>query len=34
MLHPNSNSIERKPWGSLEFAVRDETDVCVVFRQW
>jgi hypothetical protein len=34
MLHPNSNNLERKPWGSLEFAVRDKTDVCVVFRQW
>lgn len=33
-LHPNANSVERKPWGSLEFAVRDETQVCVIFRQW
>lgn len=34
MLHPNSKRIEKKPWGSLEFAVRDKTDVCIVFRQW
>ena len=33
-LHPNAKSVERKPWGSLEFAVRDETQVCVIFRQW
>ena len=34
MLHPNSRVIERKPWGAQEFAVRDQTDVCIVFRQW
>lgn len=34
MLHPNANRIQRKPWGSLEFAVLDRTTVCVVFRQW
>jgi hypothetical protein len=34
MLHPNSNAIQRKPWGSQEFAVLDPTTVCVVFRQW
>ena len=34
ILHPNAKSVERKPWGSLEFAVRDETQVCVIFRQW
>jgi hypothetical protein len=34
ILHPNAKSVERKPWGSLEFAVRDETEVCVIFRQW
>lgn len=34
MLHPNSNVLEKKPWGALEFAIRDKTDVCVVFRQW
>jgi len=33
-LHPNAKAMERKPWGSLEFAVRDETQVCVIFRQW
>jgi hypothetical protein len=34
MLHPNSRTVQRKPWGSQEFAVLDSTTVCVVFRQW
>lgn len=34
LLHPNSSTVTKKPWGALEFAVRDATDVCVVFRQW
>ena len=34
MLHPNSKVIEKKPWGAQEFAVRDKTDVCIIFRQW
>jgi hypothetical protein len=34
MLHPNSKKIEKKPWGAREFAVHDNTDVCVIFRQW
>ncbi len=34
MLHPNSKTVEQKPWGAREFGVLDKTDVCVVFRQW
>lgn len=34
MLHPNSKTVTRKPWGAREFAVLDATTVCVVFRQW
>lgn len=34
MLHPNSRSVEQKPWGAKEFAVLDRTGVCVIFRQW
>ena len=34
MLHPNSKAVEKKPWGSREFAVHDQTQVCVIFRQW
>ncbi len=33
-LHPNSHAVQEKPWGAKEFAVRDKTHVCVVFRQW
>lgn len=34
LVHPNSRRVARKPWGAQEFAVRDKTGVCVVFRQW
>jgi hypothetical protein len=34
LLHPNSNRITRKPWGSREFAMLDKTTVCVIFREW
>jgi len=34
LLHPNLSAVIKRPWGALEFAVRDKTDVCVVFRQW
>jgi hypothetical protein len=34
LLHPNSKAVTLRPWGAREFAVRDKTDVCVIFRQW
>jgi hypothetical protein len=34
LLHPNSRQVAKKPWGAREFAVRDKTGVCVIFRQW
>ena len=34
LLHPNSKTVTLRPWGAREFAVRDKTDVCVIFRQW
>lgn len=34
ILHPNSKTVEHKPWGAKEFAVLDSSTVCVVFRQW
>ncbi|MGC3989887.1 MAG: hypothetical protein QM796_09465 [Chthoniobacteraceae bacterium] len=34
LLHPNSKAVTKRPWGALEFAVLDQTGVCVVFRQW
>ena len=33
-LHPNLKTIQSRPWGAREFAVRDRTGVCVVLRQW
>lgn len=34
MLHPNSKVVAKKPWGAQEFAVLDQTGVCIIFRQW
>lgn len=34
LLHPNSPSVQRKPWGAQEFGLLDATAVCVVLRQW
>ncbi len=34
LLHPNSNTVALRPWGSREFALLDKTTVCVIFRQW
>ena len=34
MLHPNSKTVAKKPWGAREFAVLDKTGVCVVFQQF
>ncbi|HUO88909.1 MAG TPA: hypothetical protein VMU08_07030 [Rhizomicrobium sp.] len=34
LLHPNGRTVTLKPWGAREFALRDKTDVCVVFRQF
>src|SRR5882757_7805811 len=34
LLHPNANKISLRPWGAKEFALRDESDVCVIIQQW
>lgn len=34
LLHPAAADVTRSACGALEFAVRDTTDVCIVFRQW
>lgn len=34
LLHPNASKISLRPWGAREFAVLDQTTVCVVFREW
>ncbi|KQB98634.1 hypothetical protein [Pedobacter sp. Hv1] len=33
-LHPNLNQVTLRPWGALEFALRDRTNVCVIIQQW
>lgn len=34
LIHPSSKEITLKPWGAKEFALRDESDVCIIFQQW
>jgi hypothetical protein len=34
LLHPNGREIKRREWGAREFALRDSSGVCVVFRDW
>ena len=33
LLHPNGRTITLKPWGVREFALRDQSDVCVILQQ-
>ena len=33
-LHPNLNKITLRPWGAKEFALKDNTNVCVIVQQW
>lgn len=33
LLHPRLNQIKAQPWGLKEFALRDETGVCVIVQQ-
>ncbi|WPU92566.1 hypothetical protein SNE25_24900 [Mucilaginibacter sabulilitoris] len=33
ILHPNLNVIKHQPWGLTEFAVSDETSVCIIIQQ-
>jgi hypothetical protein len=34
LLHPNSNKVSLKPWNAREFALRDESGVCIIIQQW
>ena len=34
VLHPNLDSVTLQPWGCKEFALLDETKLCVVIYQW
>jgi hypothetical protein len=33
-LHPNLRVITLRPWGAKEFALKDDSDVCVIIQQW
>ncbi|MGN6603406.1 MAG: hypothetical protein ACTHK8_13215 [Ginsengibacter sp.] len=33
-LHPNLKIITLRPWGAREFALRDNTNVCIIIQQW
>ena len=33
-LHPNLNKVTLRPWGAREFALKDDTNVCVIIQQW
>ena len=34
LLHQNARKISLRPWGAKEFALRDESDVCLIIQQW
>ena len=34
LLHPAVAHVVRQPWGPREFALRDSSDACVIFRDW
>jgi hypothetical protein len=33
VLHPNLKAIKEQPWGLKEFALCDETSVCIIIQQ-
>lgn len=33
-LHPNLKTITLRPWGAKEFALKDNSNVCVIIQQW
>ncbi|MEP6674770.1 MAG: hypothetical protein ABJA78_06435 [Ferruginibacter sp.] len=34
LLHPNGKTISMKPWGAKEFALLDESGICIIIQQW
>lgn len=34
LLHPNGKEVTLKPWGAREFAIRDESGLCLIIQQW
>jgi hypothetical protein len=33
-LHPNLKEITLRPWGAKEFALRDDSGVCIIVQAW
>src|SRR5664279_2376976 len=33
-LHPNLKEISLRPWGAKEFALIDDSGVCIIIQQW
>jgi hypothetical protein len=33
-LHPNLKQITLRPWGAKEFALKDDSNVCIIIQQW
>jgi hypothetical protein len=34
LLHPNLKIVTLRPWGAKEFALKDESNVCIIIQQW
>ena len=34
LLHPNLDKVTLRPWGAKVFALKDESDVCIIIQQW
>jgi hypothetical protein len=34
LLHPNLKVVTLRPWGAKEFALADESHVCIIIQQW
>jgi hypothetical protein len=34
LLHPNLKKVTLRPWGAKEFALKDESDVCIIIQEW
>lgn len=34
LLHPNLKEVTLRPWGAKEFALKDESNVCIIIQQW
>jgi hypothetical protein len=34
LLHPNLSKVTLRPWTAREFALKDESNVCIIIQQW